>query len=129
VSTEPRAQRALPSAYRAVLAVPPHGNVTEITLGPRTSASAAVTSALGCPQPVRLRLTSRLDMWVTGDCTHRLPLNLLAAGLGLRHGLAPRCYHGTVMLCGTAPGPGPAGLSIDQVLAALTQIADVADGL
>jgi hypothetical protein len=68
-------------------------------------------------------------MWTTGDGTHSLPLNFLAAGLGLRYGLFPRCYHGTVLLCGTAPGPRPVGLSIDQVLAVLSQIADVAHGL
>ncbi len=88
-----------------------------------------ILGLLDCLQPVRLPLTRHLDMWANGDGTHSLPLNILAAGLGLRHGLAPRCYHGTVLLCGTAPGPRPAGLSIDQVLAALAQIADVAEGL
>jgi hypothetical protein len=68
-------------------------------------------------------------MWAIEDSTHRLPHNLLAVGLGLRHGLPPRCYHGTVLLCGTAPGPDPAGLTIDQLFAVLAQIADVADEL
>jgi hypothetical protein len=93
------------------------------------SASAAVVGLLDCPQPVRLPLTRQLDMQAIGDGTRSLPLNFLAAGLGLRHGLSPRCYHGTVLLCGTAPGPRPAGLSTDQVLAVLIQIADVAQGL
>jgi hypothetical protein len=115
--------------YRALLAVHPSGSLTEVPLAPSASVSAAVLGLLDCLQPARLSLTRHLDMWETGDSTHSLPLNALAAGLGLRHGLAPRCYHGTVLLSGTAPGPRPAGLSIDQVLAVLSQIADVAHGL
>ena len=43
------------------------------------------------------RLTRHLDLWAIGDGTYSLPLNFLAAGLRLRHGLSPRCYHGTVL--------------------------------
>jgi hypothetical protein len=128
VNPEPRA-RPGPSAYRALLAVHPGGSLTEVPLAPSANVSAAVFGLLDCLQPVRLSLTRHLDMWAIGDGTHSLPLNCLAAGLALRHGLSPRCYHGTVLLCGAAPGPRPAGLSIDQVLAVLVQIADVAHGL
>jgi len=128
VNPESRA-RPRPPAYRALLAVHPGGSLTEVPLASSASVSAAVLGLLDCLQPVRLPLTRHLDMWAIGDGAHSLPLNFLAAGLGLRHGLSPRCYHGTVLLCGTAPGPRPAGLSIDQVLAMLAQIADVAHGL
>jgi len=129
VTAESRARPRPPQAYRALLAVCPGGALREVPLAPPASASAAVRGLLDCLQPARLPLTRHLDMWATGDSTHSLPLNVLAAGLGLRHGLSPRCYHGTVLLCGTAPGPRPAGLSIDQVLAVLAQIDDIADAL
>jgi hypothetical protein len=113
--------------YRAVLAVRPDGFVTDVELTPGTDAAATVAGLLDCLQPVRLRLTRELDMWVIDDSTHSLPFNLLAAGLGLRHGLCPRCYHGTVLIC--AAGPAPAGLGIDQVRALIAQIADIAEEL
>lgn len=123
----PRARpRPLP-AYRALLAVHPDGALTEVVLTQQPSTAETVAVLLGCLRPTRLRLTRHLDMWAVDDGTHRLPANLIAAGLGLRHGLSPRCYHGTVLLCGA--GSEPAGLSIDQVLAVLAQIADVADEL
>jgi hypothetical protein len=129
VNPERRARSRPAPTYRALLAVHPDGALTEVPLAPSASASAAVRGLLDCLQPARLPLTRHLDMWAIGDGTHSLPLNFLAVGLGLRHGLSPRCYHGTVLLCGTAPGPRPAGLSIDQVLALLTQIDDIADEL
>jgi hypothetical protein len=98
-------------------------------MAPTVSASATVLGLLDCLHPVRLSLTRHLDMWMTGDGRHSLPLNALAAGIGQRHGLSPRCYHGTVLLCGTAPGPRPVGLTVDQLLVLLAQIADVAHGL
>jgi hypothetical protein len=128
VNPEPHA-RPRPSAYRALLAVHPSGSLTEVPLTPSANVFKTVLGLLDCLQPDRLPLTRHLDMWAIGDGTHSLPLNVLAAGLGLRHGLSPRCYHGTVLLCGTAPGPRPVGLNIDQVLAVLVQIADVAHGL
>jgi hypothetical protein len=127
VSSAPRARPRPVPAYRALLAVHPDGSLTEVVLTPRLSAAVTVAVLLDCLQPARLRLTRRLDMWAIDDGTHSLRANLLAAGLGLRHGLPPRCYHGTVLLCGA--GPEPAGLSIDQVLAVLASIADVADEL
>jgi hypothetical protein len=129
VSAGPRARLRPPPAYRALLAVHPGGALREVPLAPSASAPAAVRGLLDCLRPARLPLTGHLDMWAIGDGAHSLPLNLLAAGLGLRHGVSPRCYHGTVLLCGTAPGPRPAGLSIDQVLAVLAQIDDIADEL
>jgi hypothetical protein len=128
VNPESRA-RPKPSVHRALLAVHPSGSLTQVPLAPSANVSATVLGLLDCLQPVRLPMTRHLDMWAIGDGTHSLPRNFLAAGLGLRHGLSPRCYHGTVLLCGTASGPRPAGLSIDQVLAVLAQIADVANGL
>jgi hypothetical protein len=125
MSSAPRA-RPRP-AYRALLAVHPDGHLTDVELIPGTNAAATVAGLLDCLQPVRVCLTACLDMWAIDDSTHSLPFNLLAAGLGLRHGLFPRCYHGTVLIC--AAGPAPAGLNIDQVLGLLAQIDDVADEL
>jgi hypothetical protein len=118
-----------PPEYRALIAVHPDGFLAQVPLAPSASVPAAILGLLDCLQPDRLPLTRHLDMWTIGDSTHSLPVNHLAAGLGLRHGLSPRCYHGTVLLSGTAPGPRPAGLSTDQILAALSQIGDVAHGL
>lgn len=128
MNPEPRAGLR-PSAYRALLAVHPDGSLTEVQAGPSVSVSAAILGLLDCLRPVRLPLTRHLDMWAIEDGMHSLPLNSLAAGLGLRHGLSARCYHGTVLLCGSAPGPCPIGLSVDQMLAVISQIADIAHEL
>lgn len=128
----PACPRPLPPAHEAMLAVHPDGALAEVPLRPGTSAASVLLGMLDCPLPYRFPLTSRLDMWAVGDAPRWLPCNLLALGMGRRHGLPSRCYHGTVLLCGTMPGPGPAGpagLSVDQLLAALTMIGDVADQL
>jgi hypothetical protein len=118
-----------PARHTALLAMHPDGALTQVRLALADSPPAAVTSWLHCPRPERIRLTSRLAMWTAGSEQHHLPCNLLAAGLARRHGQPARCYHGVVLLSGMGADDGPAGLSLDQMLALHAQISDVADCL
>jgi hypothetical protein len=120
----------LPLDYLALLVVRPDGDLTEVCLTPGDDPLAEVLGRLDCLLPERIGLTSRLAMWGVGDDPkHRLPWNVLAAGLAHRYGHQPRCYHGTVLLCGADPDGGPAGLTLSQMLGLHAQLSDVAESL
>jgi hypothetical protein len=103
------------------------GAVTEIELPAATEDSlAAKYRHMGCWRVEVVQLTSTLDMWIDEEGLFTQPVNPVATALAQRYGCAYQAYHGPAIICSLDGEGNSVNLTRDQLVAVLTQLADIA---